>query len=64
LVGAPPEPLPEVAFDLAAMFRQVAPPDGAETEALRRATATAPEFDRLLEGSIALRALLAQDQAG
>lgn len=54
--------LPAIAFDLGHMLRQIAPPDGAETESLRRATATVPEFEMLLAGSTALRALLAPDQ--
>jgi hypothetical protein len=64
LDGAPADPPPVAGtFDLAPMLRQIAPPDGAATEALRRATAAAPEFDRLLAGSIALRALLTPDAA-
>jgi len=61
LDGASPPPPPDSAFDLADMLRQIAPPDGTEPEALRRMTAAAPEFDQLLAGSIALRALLTQD---
>jgi hypothetical protein len=51
-------PPPDSPFDFAAMLRQIAPPDGVEPEALCRMTATAPEFDGLLAGSIVLRALL------
>jgi hypothetical protein len=48
-------------FDFAEMLRLLTPPDGAEAEALRQATAAAPEFETLLAGSTALRALLAGD---
>ena len=54
-------PSPDSAFDLADMLQQIAPPDGAAGEALRRATAAAPEFEMLLAGSTALRALLMTD---
>ena len=58
--GSAPPP-PDSPFDFAAMLRQSAPPDGGEPEALCRMTATAPEFDGLLAGSIVLRALLTQE---
>jgi hypothetical protein len=50
-------------FDFMGMLRELTPPDGAETEALRRATAAAPEFETLLAGSTALRALLTENLA-
>lgn len=63
LDGGTTPPLTEIPFDLAKMLRQIAPPDGAETEALRRATAAVPELDMLLDGATALRALLTPDEA-
>jgi hypothetical protein len=63
LDDAAPAALPDSAFDLAYMLRQIAPPDGAATETLRRMTAAAPEFEQLLAGSTALRTLLTQDPA-
>jgi hypothetical protein len=61
LDDAAPAAPPDSAFDLAPMLRQIAPPDGAATETLRRMTTAAPEFEQLLAGSTALRALLTQD---
>ena len=51
LTGASTDPPPpDSPFDLALMLRQLGLLDRAAIEALRRATATVPEFDTLLAG--------------
>ncbi len=59
--AAPPPP--DTPFDFVHVLRQLAPPDGDEAATLLRMTARVPEFDTLLAGSTALRALLTQDLA-
>ncbi len=60
--GATPPPV-DTPFDFAHALQQLAPPDGGEAAALVRMTVQVPEFDTLLAGSTALRALLTQDLA-